>query len=277
MKTISTNLKNHLAQETTTTCTLWKITRTDSQVFGFTDSAADVLYNGLNYVASTGHAPSSIQTNSTLSVDNLEVQSILDSTSITESDIQAGIWDFAEVLIMIVNYKDLSMGDMILRRGWLGNIKTGANNFTAELRGMMQPLQQVIGRVYTAACSAQLGDSACGINTTGYTYTGTVESTTDSRTFVDSLIVAATGYYNGGIITWTSGLNNTYKMEVKSNIGSSVVLQLGMPNPIQIGDSFTIVAGCDKTLATCKAKFNNVINFRGFPHIPGYDKMLAGK
>jgi uncharacterized phage protein (TIGR02218 family) len=40
--------------------------------------------------------------------------------------------------------------------------------------------------------------------------------------------------------------------------------------------AFTIYAGCDKRLATCRAKFDNVINFRGFPHMPGNDALRSG-
>ena len=48
-----------------------------------------------------------------------------------------------------------------------------------------------------------------------------------------------------------------------------------MPSPSSPGDAFTVTAGCDKHLATCKAKFANAVNFRGFPHIPGNDYVIA--
>jgi uncharacterized phage protein (TIGR02218 family) len=47
------------------------------------------------------------------------------------------------------------------------------------------------------------------------------------------------------------------------------------PSAVEAGDGFTVTAGCDKTLATCKAKFDNVANFRGFPHMPGNDRAFA--
>ncbi len=43
---------------------------------------------------------------------------------------------------------------------------------------------------------------------------------------------------------------------------------------VAIGDTFAIRAGCDKRLETCRAKFGNVVNFRGFPHIPGQDAVI---
>ena len=278
MKTASANLKAHLAGETLTICTLWKITRTDAAVFGFTDNSRDITYGGLLYEAATGHTPSGVKTTSDLSVDNLEVQSILSSGKITEADLQAGLWDYATIEIMIVNYKALADGHMMLRKGWIGNVKTGRTIFVAELRGMMQPLQQSIGRIYTAACDANLGDARCGVTLASYTVTGSVTTATSGRVFTDTARTEADNYFAGGLITWTSGDNDTYRMEVKSSTSAGVVtLQQAMPNATVIGDTYSLSAGCDKLLETCKTKYNNVINFRGFPHVPGQDKMIAGK
>jgi uncharacterized phage protein (TIGR02218 family) len=44
---------------------------------------------------------------------------------------------------------------------------------------------------------------------------------------------------------------------------------------IAAGDQFRITAGCDKQFATCRAKFANTANFRGFPYVPGNDFMLS--
>lgn len=278
MKTLSANLKTHLEGEALTTCLLWKITRTDATVFGFTNNSRDVVYGGVTYDAATGHSPSSIKTTANLGVDNLEVQSVLSASTITEADIQAGLWDFATVEIMLVNYLSLGDGHMTLRKGTLGNVKTGRTAFVAELRGMMQPLQQTVGRVYSPACDAVLGDARCGITLATYTETGAVTTATSARQFTDTARTEADDYFTGGLLTWTSGDNDTYSMEVKSSTAAGViVLQQAMPNATQIGDTYSISAGCDKLLATCKTKFNNVVNFRGFPHVPGQDAMISGK
>ena len=48
-----------------------------------------------------------------------------------------------------------------------------------------------------------------------------------------------------------------------------------MPEPIAIADAFTVTAGCDKRFATCRDRFANGGNFRGFPHIPGNDFVIS--
>lgn len=278
MRPISANLRAHLQGETLTVCTLWRVARRDGAVYGFTDHTRSLVYAGTNYLASTGHTPSSVKTSSALSVDNLDIQAVLNSATITEADIQAGLWDYAAIEIMLVNYLALADGHMTLRRGWLGNIKTGRHNFVAELRGMMQPLQQTIGRAFAPGCDADLGDARCKVALGPHTVTGSVTAVTGARQFTDALRIEATNHFAGGLITWTSGPNNTYRMEVKSSTsGGVIVLQQAMPNPIAVGHTYSMIAGCDKALATCQTKFANVPNFRGFPYVPGQDRMLSGK
>lgn len=277
-KTISANLKTHLQGEVLTVCTLWKVIRTDAAVYGFTDNSRDVTYNGVTYLAGTGHTPSSISTTVGTNVDNLEVQALLDSNSITAADLEAGLWDFAVIEIMLVNYNSLADGHMTLRKGWIGSVRAGRSAFSAELRGMMQPLQQVIGRIYAPACDATLGDTRCAVVIASYTVTGSVTTATSARVFTDTTRAEADGYFDGGVITWTGGLNSGYEMEVKTSTAAGVItLQQGMPFATVIGDTYSLKAGCDKTLATCKTKFNNVVNFRGFPHVPGSDRLMSGK
>lgn len=276
-KTVSVALKAHMAQEVTTLATCWKITRADATVFGFTTASSDLVFSGVTYAAASGHTASNIHTSSGLNVDNLEVASVFDSAAITEADIEAGKWDFAAVEIFVVNYNDLTMGSMTLRSGWLGQIQSGRSGFTAELRGLAQKLQQTIGRVYSPGCNATLGDARCAVVLAGYTITGAATAVTSNREFTDSGIAQATAYFDGGLLTWLTGLNAGYAMEVKTQVTTLVTLQQAMPNTVTIGDTYSLVAGCDKTLDTCVSKFNNVINFRGFPHVPGRDAMVSGK
>lgn len=277
MKTVSANLKAHLQGETLTICTLCKITRTDSQVFGFTDNTRDVVYGGVTYYSSTGYSASNIKSTATLGVDNLDISALFTDTTITEADVLARVWDFAQVEILLINYLSLGDGDMILRKGWLGDVRIGKGTFVAEFRGMTQPLQQTIGRIYTPGCDAKLGDARCGVTLASYTVTGSVTAATSAQIFTDTTRLEADGYFDGGLITWTSGNNNTYRMEIKTSTSAGVItLQEAMPFATVIGNTYSMSSGCNKLLSTCKTKFNNVVNFRGFPHIPGMDRMVSG-
>lgn len=280
MKTISGALEAHLAQEVTTLATCWRIARRDGEVFGFTDHLEDLVVDGVTYTAASGYTASAIKTTAGMNVDNLEVSGGLDASAITEADLLAGKWDFAEVRIFQVNYNDLTQGTNKLRRGWLGEARTVDGAFTVELRGMMQLLQQNIGRVVGPACDADLGDARCKINLASFgdgTVAGTLTSVSSNRIFADSALGQAAGWFTGGLVTWTSGPNEGLRMEVRDfQAGGQISLVLPMPYTVSVGDAYSMTAGCDKRLSTCRDKFLNVINFRGFPHVPGLNRTASG-
>jgi uncharacterized phage protein (TIGR02218 family) len=280
MKTISGALATHYAGQVTTIATCWKVTRTDGEIFGYTDHVADLEFEGVTYLAATGHQATNVDSSSDLGVDNLDVQGFLDDESLREVDLVAGLWDFAEVRIFEVNYADLTMGARLLRRGRLGEVRIAARprRFVAELRGLAQALQQTVGKVYQPACRANLGDDDCGVDLVPLTATGqAVTGVTDRRTFVASGL--ADGHWQAGLVTWTSGLNTGFSMEVKTwtNGTKTLVLCLPMPYAIAASDQFTIQPGCLKRLgADCRDKYSNVVNFRGEPYVPGIDSMTRG-
>ena len=274
MRTASAALANHLAGEITTLATCWKLTRRDGTVMGFTDHVADLVVSGVTYKAATGISPTTIASSDTFSVDNLEVQGILDSTAITESDIVSGRYDYAAVSTFMVNVQDLTQGAILYRTGWLGEISVKNGQFNAEVRGLTQKLQQNIGQLFSPSCRAVLGDARCKVNLAGFTFTGTVGVVASPQVFATGL-TQANGYFGGGQVNWTSGANIGLSMEIKQFIGGQITLVLPMPFTIVTGDQFTAIAGCDKTITTCANIFANAANFRGEPYVPGMDSILT--
>lgn len=99
---------------------------------------------------------------------------------------------------------------------------------------------------------------------------GTVTAVTDNANFVDNLLTQADDWWGAGVITWNTGNNAGYQMEVKySQSSGAIELFLPMLNTIQIGDTFTISVGYRRTKAECQDKFDNYENFGGFADIPG--------
>lgn len=280
-KTLSVALAAHYQQETTTLATLWKITRRDNVVHAFTNHDEPITYGGLIYKTTSTYDAGAIQTNSALGVDDVELVGLLAVDAITAATIEAGLWDKAAVEIVEVNYKDLTMGENVLRFGEIGEIKRDGQQFTAELRGLLQYLQNNIGRVVTSDCDADFGDARCKYPKETLRITGTVSVVSASHriftvTYPSSGPVPV-GTYGIGEITWVTGLNAGLRMEMKSMTAPGVhTLQLDMPYAIAVGDTFTIVPGCNKIgrLGHCKLIYNNYINFRGFEDIPGQAKIL---
>ncbi len=271
MKTIGASLEAHLQQEVATITTCIHMVRQDGTELFLTEHDQDLVVGGDTYLSALGFSRTDIASVYDLSVDNLEVQGVLDSSEITEDDLRAGKYDFAEVFFFLVNYEDLTQGILKLRRGWLGEVMLSDSGiFKAELRGMTQLYSQRIGQVYTPGCRADLGDVKCGVDTGAITVATTVASVTDRRTFTVVGGVAADNYYNYGAATFTTGNNAGFSVEIKSWVLSTKTLQLYLPAPadITIGDAITFYPGCNKTISECLTKFNNVLNFRGEPYVP---------
>jgi uncharacterized phage protein (TIGR02218 family) len=290
VKSIPAGLLANAQAEVATLALCWRITRQDAVLILGTESDEDVVVpSGAlagTYLAKAGITGSSVRSTSDLAVDNLEVQgSVLDDITVVDlnaADIEAGLFDLAEVILFAVNWAAPSE-QVILRKGNIGAVeRTAEGQYRTELRGLFQLYQQQILRTYGVMCDAELGDARCGVGLTGYTITGTVTAVTSRRRF-DSLFAAspmpAAGEYTGGLLTFTTGPNAGYSREVKEDaVGSTVGdLEISEMFPVlpEIGDEFTLSAGCDKAYATCKDRFNNLLNFRGHGHfVPGQNELI---
>ena len=274
MQQLASGLAAHIAQETTTLATCWSITRRDGMALYFTDHDRDFTVDGNVYVASYGMNATAVTSQAGMSVDNLEFDGMLSNDAIAETDILAGLYDHAEISVFMVNYLDPDAGSLLLKTGWLGEVTLRGGQFVAEMRGLTSRLQQMIGAVYTPTCRAQLGDARCGVDLSAYTVTGTVTSLEGSYAFTDSARTELGDYFANGLVTFTSGNNNGLSMEVRDYGAGRFGLFLPLPYAIAEGDTYTAIAGCDKTFESCVSTFNNAVNFRGEPNVPGTDKLL---
>ena len=280
MKTLPTGLQAHFDSGTTTLAWCWRLTRADGQVFGFTDHDLPLSFDGTTFEPESGFTASEIRTGSDLSVDAQDAEGVLTSTTITETDILDGRWDNAEVEIWRVNWRDTSQR-VLMRRGAIGQVRRGRVQFVAEMRSLAHVLGQTIGRTFQATCDAALGDARCGVDLTDPTYVGSgaVVTVDGDRSFaVSGLSAYADGWFALGNLTWRGGANLNRKAEVLTHeVGTTDITITLLEAPVQAivaGDTFDITAGCDKRFETCRDKFANAINFRGFPHIPGQDTVI---
>lgn len=280
MKTLDSRFTSHLALRAKSLATLWKVTRRDGVIFGFTDHSNAVTYDdgsgSLEYEAEAGFTRTAVSSNAALSVDNLDVESYVTSDKIKTADIRAGLYDRAEVVVYQVIYSEPSVTGVTLRRGTIGEIQLRDFGYIAEVRGLNQAFTITFVESYTPTCRADLGDSRCTINLAPFTDSGTVVGSTSHRDFTATISTArATDFHSFGVVYWLTGDNSGFNMEVKKYTSPNVFeLFLSMPFPIAIGDTFDVVAGCDKRRETCISKFNNILNFVGEPDIPGIDQIL---
>lgn len=267
MKIYGAGLTAHLQGDTTTLCYCWRIQRRDGTVFGFTDHSGDVICDGTTYRATTGVTTTKMVRSLGLSVDNLDLEGAIDDDALTALDIERGLFDDARVDLRIVNWSDPTQFDY-LARGTFGNARMVEDGFEVEFRSRAHVLNQPTGRIYQRTCDAKLGDARCGVNLPALAVTATVASVTGQVVIITSLAQPA-DWFSLGLLVDATGARH----KIKSHSGTRLILwEQPVVAPL-VASTVTLTPGCRQTNAVCKAKFNNLVNFQGFPFIPGNDTL----
>ncbi|MCK4713546.1 MAG: DUF2163 domain-containing protein [Marinosulfonomonas sp.] len=278
---LSAELQAHLASGITTVCRCWAVVRRDGVVFGFTDHDLTLSFEGITFKADTGLTAKALQQTSGLAVDNTEALGALSDVSITEEDIAAGRFDGAEVRAWLVNWADLDQR-LLQFRGTIGELQRSGGAFQAELRGLTEALNQPQGRIYQKPCTAVLGDADCRFDfaVPGYVAKLPVEEVEEARIFrfADLSGFDLRWFEYGRFVVLSGaaqGLVGLVKNDRLSDAGREIELWEGIRAKIATGDMVRIEAGCDKRTTTCRLKFHNFLNYRGFPDIPGEDWLMS--
>jgi len=281
MRNIPFEFQSSLNSGATTHCNCWLITRADGVKLGFTDHDVDISFNSDVFKADSALSASSSDVSAGLSIDNQQASGALTSDAITDKDIDAGKYDSADVKLYRVDWKNPN-NRVLMFNGEIGEIIRNNLTFKAELRGMAHKLNQPRGRAYLYTCDAALGDNRCQVNTDNpaNSLQNTILETYSDREYaINGLSAYENDWFTRGTIEWIDGDNADQKIRIKSHrIENNVAVIETWTKPIfspSIGDTVKLIAGCDKNLNTCRDKFNNLLNFRGFPHFPGDDWAIS--
>lgn len=281
-------LLTHYQSRATTVADALLVVRTDGQRFAFTthDVSADIDVSPLlgtstpdvlTFDAGQGMDATSIVTSAGPSVDNLEISTLDDGSLFTADDIAQHRWRNASFWIFRYNYNAVTDTDDTepLLRGTFGEIRPARNTVVVELRGLNQRMKQSVGIALSKTCRSRFGDDACGVDLGPYTFTTTVTSVTSKSVFTCSGLAQAADYFSEGELTFNTGNNIGVTEKIRAHeTGGVINLVLPMWKTIQVGDTLTIIAGCNKTRAACKT-FNNVRRMQGEPDAPGIDQLTT--
>jgi uncharacterized phage protein (TIGR02218 family) len=280
MRTLDPAFKAHIESGATTLATSWRIARGDGVVLGFTDHDLPLSFGGVDYLPAHGLDGGEAAAKLGPQVDTSEVVGVLHSAAIAEDDILLGRYDGALVETWRVNFRDVGVRHLV-RRATIGEIVREDGVFRAELRSGQQALNQPKGRIYQALCDARLGDARCGVDLedAAYRAEAVVTAVRDRhRVAVSGLDGFDEGWFGLGNATWGDGRRDGIADQLVTHVrvGGDDVLSFAVPvgDWVEPGDALVVRAGCDRRFETCRAKFANGANFRGFPHIPGSDFVL---
>lgn len=277
MKNITNELKTNIGNTTTNLVRCWKFILKNNDIIGFTNSNKDFVYNNVNYNHFSSCDIDNLKSNLDIENDNFEISNFISSDLIKYDDVLSGKYDNAKIEIFIIDLSNLNDGRVVLLNGRISDIQLKNNVFIASVSGLKDELNKTLCDVYSPICRASFCDTKCKLNKNNYTFSGIVSNIVDKYSFYtnnNTILSKSENYFQNGVIEFTSGLNINQKTEIKQSLNGLFILSTELPYTININDEFNVVTGCDKKFKTCCSKFNNAINFRGEPHLPGIDLLL---
>lgn len=280
MRKIPAPMQAKLDAGATTFCACWRIDPAWGGPLGFTDHDEDIEFDGLSFEASSGFSGSALERSLGLAIDNTTATGALRSDRIAEADIARGRFDGAGFRLWLVDWREPS-SRLLTFCGEIGEVTRGELAFEAEIRGLSERLNRPVGRRYLHVCDAAFGDARCRVDAASSEFraAGAVISAASGRLRVSGLGGFAPDWFANGELRWTSGPNAPLTMRVRSHRreGDGIYLEPDRApfEDVSAGDGFVVTAGCDKRAATCRGKFGNLINFQGFPHMPGENWLMA--
>jgi uncharacterized phage protein (TIGR02218 family) len=293
-KQANTTWKEYLACDPCFLVTCYRITRLDGEIFCLTthvkdleisDSVFDAYDFGLGSTTRTYYgvalSPSESSENASVRANNQEINVAMDEDFISEADLDAGKYQYADVIVFTMNPLDLSMGAFDPWRGQTGAHTKGSVAARIVLNTLSSRAEQTIGFVTRENCRFRFGSPQCGKDLSGnnpdgvpYTSAGVAVTSLGTNTSLifscSSLVGKPDNFYKRGKVIWTAGPNAGLQMDIATFDSSTgeMMLRMEMPFEISAGDEGTFVAGCEKTHRACWEDHANGIRFGGFPKAP---------
>lgn len=277
MRDLPAGLAAHLGQTATTICHAWRLIRSDGLVLGFTEHDRDLYFDGTAFSAAAGFRASEVETGLGLEADAAGVAGAFSAEAISADDLALGRYDGARVETYLVNWQNPE-DHLLLSTRELGEVRSLGPAFSVELRSLAARLDQPRGRLYGRRCDADLGDARCtaDISAPPFRIEGAIAEVADEMT----LIVSGLGdrpsrWFSNGRIRFATGLLEGLTADISDHGAVAGGARLTLWSPLarlpSPGDQLVVTTGCDKSFDTCAAKFANILNFQGFPYLPGSD------
>lgn len=255
---------------------VWILTRRDGTRFGFTDHDQALTVNGVSCDPESGFESGNLRAEAGGSPAQGVVFGVFNSPAITEADLNAGLWDGARVHVYRVDWGDPDLNYRAFT-GELGAMRASPEGFEAEVSGLSARLNRTLGRVFSRRCDAELGDARCGVDLSACQSSTTLASVLSPTVLLLDGRVSDPQIYEQGLISWPQrSAVMTSRIVGARDSSDSLIVELDqalrfVPDP---QEPVLLQEGCDKRFETCGRRFENALNFRGCPHMPGNDALL---
>ena len=154
--------------------------------------------------------------------------------------------------------------------GRVGDVDIGRTKMVIRVKSLLDLLTaQMPKRLFQAGCTFVFGDAMCGFDRNAMAQDITcVTGTRQSQIVYSGAAPDPTTLYDNGTLIGKTGANTGYKRTITKLVDGVIYLLDPWIFPVEVGDAFTMLPGCDHTLDTCRDTFDNLDHFGGFPYIP---------
>ncbi len=255
----------------------WHLMRRDGVALGFTSHDHDQIVGGVHLSAQPGLAPTKIVSTLGTQSDGLDIDGAFTADALREDDLGNGRWDGAKMHIFLYDWNDLSADIQTLARGELGEVRQSNGAFTAEFLGLTAQLDHEVAPVTSPTCRARFGDHHCKLNRQRFAHILRVERVMGNRLMIDGPIAGDISDFAFGELRWLTGPATGLSTYILDSDTVSLTL-VEIPPIIAtisqdeiLGYRVEAIMGCNKSISTCSNRFQNSVNFRGEPYLPGND------
>lgn len=259
---------------------LFRITLSNGQILRHTNADMPVVWDGQTYEAHKliiKRGATRVAVGLDVDSNTLEIAAEpdyrLEGLQWSEAAL-GGALDGARVVIERIFFSDWAtpVGAVVIFSGRVSDVSGSRSAVKVDVKSDIELLNVSSPRnIYQAGCMRTLYDGGCKVNREKFTVNGRVTANSTIGTELACNLTQADGWFNQGVIKFTSGRNAGLSRTVKEHKGGRLSFALRLPFPPQSGDVFEIYPGCDKRQETCGKKFDNIVHFRGFPYIPAAD------
>jgi len=247
-----------------------------ASTFRYTSAEDDVVINAITYTAvpllrgafATGPDERSNTIDITLPVSNEFVRKYINSVPGSRAFLQ----------IVRTQRDDVAQEEEATFQGLVEAVSFNKN--VTEAKVTVLPLIAAVSRpipryVYSSQCNHVLYDpTTCDADDTDPSFRLSANVTVVSGVTITIPGAAAfgDGWFDGGYVETTGG---TDARMVISQVGDVFTLMLPFTDS-PLGSTMVALAGCGRSIAICKSKFDNVINFGGFAFVPSKNIFTSG-
>jgi hypothetical protein len=176
----------------------------------------------------------------------------------------------------VVERVDLGSGiDANLLKLFSGKVETVLRNFQGNertvvfnVKSLKARLNVPLGLVATNQCAWTFGDRGCAVDAVALRETGTLVSISGKDVVISGLSAQVDKYWHRGFVE-IDGLRITIR-DWDEAAGTTFKL-VRQPPTHWVGQPVVVTPGCDKTIETCRDRWDNEERFGGFGYgIPAY-------